>query len=80
MTGESHTLEEFIDTAFAWFDIDWHDYVVFDQSLMRPTELITVTVNPAKAKKCLQWEAQYMMKDVVRMMIMNQNDSSMCLI
>lgn len=67
-TGESHSLEEFVAEAFACFGIDWHEYVLADASLLRPTELAVSRGNPARAKQKLGWQAQYKMPDVVRMM------------
>jgi GDPmannose 4,6-dehydratase len=68
-TGQSRSLREFIDFAFAYFNLDWQDYVVLDRSLMRPTDLMTGYANPTKASLVLKWQARYMMIDVVKMMI-----------
>lgn len=68
-TGESHKLEEFIETAFSYKGLDWRDHVVIDPKLMRPTDLSGGRGNASKARNQLGWKAQYMMKDVVRMML-----------
>ena len=68
-TGESKTLEDFVATAFSCAGLDWHDHVVIDPELKRPTDLEVGKGNPAKARKQLGWEARYKMKDVVRMMM-----------
>ncbi|MEH1788135.1 MAG: GDP-mannose 4,6-dehydratase [Nostoc sp.] len=48
---------------------DWRNYVVIDNSLLRPTDLAVGRGNPAKAKNKLGWQAKYKMKDVVQMMV-----------
>jgi GDPmannose 4,6-dehydratase len=68
-TGETHTLEEFIETAFQCLTLDWREHVVADPSLLRPTDLMYGKANPSKAKERLGWAARYKMKDVVGMMV-----------
>jgi GDPmannose 4,6-dehydratase len=68
-TGESHSLEAFVETAFASVGLSWHDYVVINPDLFRPTDLMVGRANPSKAYDQLGWKAQYKMHDVVRMMI-----------
>ena len=68
-TGQSYALEEFIIQAFHCVGLNWQDYVVTDNSLLRPTDLAVSKGNPTKAKEQLGWQAQYKMPDVVRMMI-----------
>jgi GDPmannose 4,6-dehydratase len=68
-TGESSSLEKFVAAAFASLDLDWRNYVVIDNSLLRPTDLAVGRGNPAKAKNKLGWQAKYKMKDVVQMMV-----------
>ncbi len=68
-TGESHKLEDFVAAAFACVGLDWQEYVVIDASLLRPTDIAVGQGNPVKAREKLGWQAQYKMKDIVRMMI-----------
>jgi GDPmannose 4,6-dehydratase len=68
-TGESHSLEEFVDAAFAVVNLDWRDHVVQDPGLLRPTELSAGRGNPARALTGLGWKARHRMRDVVRMMM-----------
>ena len=72
-TGENHSLEEFVDTAFSSVDLNWRDHVVLDPTLLRPTDLMTGWGNPAKARGKLGWQARYKMHDVVRMMVEAQS-------
>jgi GDPmannose 4,6-dehydratase len=68
-TGSSQKLADFVASAFAEFDLDWQEYVISDQSLLRPTDIALGKGNPAKAKQKLGWEAKYQMQDVVKMML-----------
>jgi GDPmannose 4,6-dehydratase len=68
-TGESTSLADFVNTAFTSLNLDWHDHVVVDTSLFRPTDLAIGKGNPNKAKNQLGWEAKYKMQDVVKMMV-----------
>lgn len=68
-TGETHTLEEFIELACSSVNLDWRAHVILDQGFMRPSELLVSRLNPGKAESRLQWKAKYVMKDVIRMMI-----------
>ena len=68
-TGESYTLEQFVEQAFACVGLNWQDHVVTDRSLLRPTDLAISKGNPRKAEEKLGWEAKYKMPDIIRMMI-----------
>lgn len=68
-TGESNSLQSFVETAFAHFDLDWKEYVVMDEELLRPTDIIFTQADPSKAETKLGWKAKHRMKDVVKMMI-----------
>jgi len=68
-TGTSSSLEEFVASTFSYLNLDWHDHVIVDNSLLRPTDLAVGKGNPQKAKNQLGWEARYKMPDVVKMMI-----------
>jgi GDPmannose 4,6-dehydratase len=68
-TGQSSSLEEFVEAAFTSVNLNWRDYVIVDSSLFRPTDLAVGRGNPHKAKVQLGWEAKYKMQDVVRMMV-----------
>ncbi|ABD06262.1 NAD-dependent epimerase/dehydratase [Rhodopseudomonas palustris HaA2] len=65
-TGQTHSLESFVDKAFAFFGLDWRRHVEIDDRLMRPTEIVTSAGNPEKAKRVLGWEATVTMEEVVR--------------
>lgn len=68
-TGNTYSLNDFVAATFAYFNLDWQDYVVTNTSLFRPTDISISSANPAKAEKQLGWQAKSKMPDVVRMMI-----------
>ncbi len=68
-TGESCSLADFIAAAFSYLGLDWHEYVVSDASLFRPTDIAVGRANPSKAKEKLGWQAKHKLKAIVQMMI-----------
>ncbi len=68
-TGETHSVEEFLNVAFSYVDLDWHDYVVQDQRFMRPAEVDLLVGDPSKAGRELGWEPQVTFKELVHMMV-----------
>jgi GDPmannose 4,6-dehydratase len=68
-TGRSSRLQDFVEIAFAEFGLNWHNYVVVDPSLFRPTDIAKNRGNPAKAKQQLSWQSSCFINEIVRMMI-----------
>ena len=54
-TGESHTVEEFVEEAFTYVDLNWHDYVEIDPQYFRPTEVDHLCADITKAKQKFDW-------------------------
>jgi GDPmannose 4,6-dehydratase len=68
-TGQSHTLTQFVESAFDLIGKDWTTYVSIDQHLMRPTDILWNKVDPAKAANRIGWKAKNGMKEVISMML-----------
>lgn len=68
-TGESHSLEEFGRAVFAQLGLSWEQYIVIDQSLYRPSEIMEGRGDAAKAADKLDWRARHRMHDVIRAII-----------
>ena len=64
-TGQTHTLENFVNEAFAFFGLDWRQHIDIDEALLRPIDIMHSAGNPDKARSVLGWEAKVYMKDVV---------------
>jgi GDPmannose 4,6-dehydratase len=67
--GETHTVKEFVETAFACVDLDWREYVVVDPRFFRPAEVDHLCADPTKARRILGWEPQVSFPALVRMMV-----------
>ncbi len=69
-TGETHSIQEFLELAFKEIGIDdWHPYVKQDPAFMRPAEVDVLLGNPAKAEKVLGWKRQVDFPGLVKMMV-----------
>jgi GDPmannose 4,6-dehydratase len=68
-TGETHTVREFAEAAFAHVDLDWKKFVKYDPRYERPAEVDLLIGDPAKAKKILDWEPKVRFKDLVAIMV-----------
>jgi GDPmannose 4,6-dehydratase len=68
-TGESHKLADFAAVAFAHVGLDPSDYLVTNQALHRPTEIMAASANAGKAEEKLGWKPKYKMEHVARMMV-----------
>jgi len=45
----------YVDLAFKHFNLDWHDYVEFDKTLLRPNEVVRLVADSTKAQQKLGW-------------------------
>ncbi|MCC6420561.1 MAG: GDP-mannose 4,6-dehydratase [Gemmataceae bacterium] len=68
-TGETHSVQEFIEIAFGRAGLDWRDHVVIDPQFYRPAEVDLLLADPSKAKRQLGWEPEVSFPDLVRMMV-----------
>jgi len=70
-TGIQHSVEEFAKKAFGHVGLNYKDYVVIDQKLIRPAEVDTLLADYNKAKKNLKWEPKTSFEDLVVSMVEN---------
>jgi GDPmannose 4,6-dehydratase len=68
-TGETHTVQKLVETAFGAVDLDWRQYVKQDPRFMRPAEVDLLVGDPGKAKAELGWEPLVGFDELVRMMV-----------
>ncbi|MFC1521635.1 GDP-mannose 4,6-dehydratase [Elusimicrobiota bacterium] len=68
-TGEEHSVEEFLQEAFQYANLNWKDYVEIDQKYFRPTETNTLCADSSKAERKLGWKARVTFKDLVKIMV-----------
>jgi GDPmannose 4,6-dehydratase len=68
-TGETHSVQEFLEAAFTYAGLDWHDYVKIDPRYFRPAEVDLLIGDYSKAKEKLAWEPTVRFDELVRMMV-----------
>lgn len=68
-TGETHSVEEFLELAFTHVGLNWKDYVVEDPEFMRPAEVDLLLADPSYAKEKLDWEPTVSFPELVAMMV-----------
>jgi len=68
-TGETHTVREFCEIAFARAGLDYEKHVVVDPRFIRPAEVDLLLGDPAKAKTELGWEPKVSFRELVEMMV-----------
>jgi len=65
-TGITQSLQEFIATVFAEGGLNWHDHVISDPSLLRPSDPAESRVSSSKARELLLWTPECVGSDVAR--------------
>jgi GDPmannose 4,6-dehydratase len=68
-TGETHTVREFCDLAFAHVGLDWREHVVIDPKYFRPTEVDLLLGDASKAKRELDWAPTTKFASLVKLMV-----------
>ena len=68
-TGETHSVQEFLEAAFTYAGLDWREYVKIDPRYFRPAEVDLLIGDYAKAKTKLGWEPTVRFDELVRMMV-----------
>ena len=68
-TGETHSVREFCEVAFAAADLDYRDYVVVDEKFYRPAEVDLLIGDASKAKHVLGWEPKVSFRELVSEMV-----------
>ena len=68
-TGETHSVEEFLDAAFGHAGIDWKQYVKIDERYFRPAEVDLLIGDYSKAKAAFGWEPTVRFHELVQMMV-----------
>ena len=68
-TGQTRTIREFCQVAFAHADLDWEQYVVVDERFFRPAEVNILLGDPARAREKLGWELETSFGEMVRLMV-----------
>jgi GDPmannose 4,6-dehydratase len=67
-TGETHTVQEFLDVASEYLDLDWRAVVTQDPRHFRPAEVDLLMGDPSKARRVLGWQPKVSFRGLVHMM------------
>jgi GDPmannose 4,6-dehydratase len=68
-TGETHSVRELIEVAFARAGLDWRQHVVEDPQLKRPAEVDLLQGDASKAKRVLGWQPKVGFRELIEMMV-----------
>ena len=68
-TGETHSVRELCELAFAAAGLDWSDHVVIDERFLRPAEVDLLVGDPSKAERVLGWHRDVEFPELVAMMV-----------
>lgn len=68
-TGETHSVREFLETAFAYASLDWEKYVEIDPRYFRPVEVDHLQGDASKAERILGWRPKVKFHDLVKLMV-----------
>ena len=68
-TGETHTVRELCQIAFARVGLDWEKYVVVDATHVRPAEVDLLIGDAGKARRVLGWRQKVSFRELVEMMV-----------
>ncbi len=68
-TGETHTVQEFVEAAFSYAGLDISKHVKIDQKYFRPTEVEALLADPTRAEKKLGWKARIKFPELVKIMV-----------
>ena len=68
-TGETRTVREFCELAFARVGLDYRKHVEIDPRYFRPSEVDVLLGSAEKARKALGWKPTTSFRELVHMMV-----------
>ncbi len=68
-TGETHSVQEFLEEAFRLVNLDWEKHVRTEPRHYRPAEVDLLVGDATKARQKLGWKPKTTFKDLVRVML-----------
>ena len=67
--GETRSVRELVELAFAAVDLDWEQYVRTDPRFVRPAEVDLLKADPSKAREQLGWKPTVSFEELVQIMV-----------
>jgi len=68
-TGETHSVRELVDIAFAHAGLEVDDHIEIDPRFFRPAEVEHLIGDASKAREKLGWEPRTSFEDLVKLMV-----------
>ncbi|MBI3465059.1 MAG: GDP-mannose 4,6-dehydratase [Planctomycetes bacterium] len=68
-TGETHSVEDFVQIAFDHVGLNWRDYVVVDPRFYRPAEVDLLLADSSRARTRLGWRPEMPFEQLVINMV-----------
>lgn len=68
-SGETYTVQEFVDYVFFSLNLDWKDYVVTNETHIRPEDVQLLRGDSSKARSVLGWVPRYTLKTLIDEMV-----------
>ncbi len=74
-TGETHSVRDLCELAFAQVGLDYRDYVKVDESVYRPAEVDLLIGDASKAKSVMGWEPKVNFAQLIKEMVLADLDA-----
>ncbi len=68
-TGETHSVQEFLERVFGLLKLDWHKYIQTDPRYLRPAEVDLLQGDSSKARRLLGWKPRVDFEHLIQMMV-----------
>jgi len=68
-TGETHSVKEFVESAFTHVGLEWQKYVQIDPRYYRPADVDALLADPEKARTELGWTHRTGFRELVKLMV-----------
>ena len=68
-TNETYSIREFLDISFQYVNLNWQDYVEFDERYLRPAEVDLLIGDSTKAREKLGWQPSVTFEGLVKLMV-----------
>jgi GDPmannose 4,6-dehydratase len=75
-SGETHSVREFCERAFAILELDYRDFVVSDEHFYRPAEVDELVGDASKARRVLGWEPRFSFQDLIEEMVQHDFEAA----
>jgi GDPmannose 4,6-dehydratase len=74
-TGETHSVRELCEVAFAVAGLNWEDHIKIDPAFLRPAEVDLLVGDPSKAQEILDWKCDVDFYGLIEMMVSSDLDA-----